>query len=200
MPPRSRGVRCRGLSTSSARAQPQSDRGSASVDVASTPAGKRRGRWSRSPSRRTGCQRARRRSNIFSWNSAISCHLSRRPDCPACQVEEIAQHSDFLHGFFTRRAVLCIYGVAPRLNMGHINIGCGAVCSCRSNLAACGYPRALGVRRHTCGLVRGSRWGGSLRCGWCQCARWRWEVHGAGAPGVRLFEPQKGSPSLKTYI
>ena len=44
--------------------------------------------------------------------------------------------------------------------MGHINIGCGAVCSCRSNLAACGYPRALGVRRHTCGLVQGSRWGG----------------------------------------
>ena len=40
----------------------------------------------------------------------------------------------------------------------------------------------------------------SLRCWWCQCARWRWEVHGAGAPGVRLFEPQKGSPSLKTYI
>ena len=46
--------------------------------------------------------------------------------------------------------------------MGHINIGCGAVCSCRSNLAACGYPRALVVRRHTCGLVQGSRWGGFI--------------------------------------
>ena len=58
--------------------------------------------------------------------------------------------------------MLCIHGVAPRLNMGHINIGCGAVCSCRSNLAACGYPRALGVRRYTCGLVRGSLWGGFI--------------------------------------
>ena len=58
--------------------------------------------------------------------------------------------------------MLCIHGVAPRLNMGHINIGCGAVCSCRSYLAACSYPRALGVRRHTCGLVRGSLWGGFI--------------------------------------
>ena len=90
VPPRSRGVRCRGLSTSSTRAPPQSDRSSASVDVASTPAGKRRRRWSRSPSRRTGCERSRRRSKISSWNSATSCHLSRRPDCPACQEEEIA--------------------------------------------------------------------------------------------------------------
>ena len=24
------------------------------------------------------------------------------------------------------------------------------------------YPKALGVRRHTCGLVRGSRWGGFI--------------------------------------
>ena len=97
--------------------------------------------------------------------------------------------------------MLCIHGVAPRLNMGHINIGCGAVCSCRSNLAACGYPRALGVRRHTCGLVQGSRWGGFIAVRVVPvCAVEVWEVRGAGAPGVRLFEPQKGSPSLKTYI
>ena len=90
VPPRSRGVLCLGLSSSSAHAQPQCVRGSASVDVASTPAGKRRGRWSRSPSRRTGCERSRRRSKILSWNSAISCHHSRRPDSPTCQEEEIA--------------------------------------------------------------------------------------------------------------
>ena len=162
MPPRSRGVLCRGLSTSSALAQPQSDRGSASVDVASTPAGKRRGRWSRSPSRQTGCERSRRRSKIFSWNSAISCHLSRRPDCPACQVEEIAQHSDFSHRYYVTRAVPCMHGVAPRLNIGPDNTGYGAVCSRRSYLAACGYPGVWLCDAITCGLVRGSRWGGFI--------------------------------------
>ena len=164
VPPRSRGVLCRGLSTSSALAQPQSDRGSASVDVASTPAGKRRGRWSRSPSRQTGCERSRRRSKIFSWNSAISCHLSRRPDCPACQVEEIAQHSDFPHPFYVTRAVPCMHGVAPRLNIGPDNTGSGAVCSRRSYLAACGYPGVSVVRRHNVWASAGFALGG-VHCG-----------------------------------
>jgi len=164
VPPRSRGVRCRGLSTSSTRAPPQSDRSSASVDVASTPAGKRRRRWSRSPSRRTGCERSRRRSKISSWNSATSCHLSRRPDCPACQVEEIAQHSDFSHPFYVTRAVPCMYGVARRLDIWPDNTGCGAVCSRRSDLAACGYPGVSGVRRYYAWTTAGVALGG-FHCG-----------------------------------
>ena len=60
--------------------------------------------------------------------------------------------------------MLCIYGVAPRLNMGHINIGYGAVCSRRSDLAACGYPGVSVVRRHNVWANAGVALGG-VHCG-----------------------------------
>ena len=48
--------------------------------------------------------------------------------------------------------------------MGHINIGCGAVCSRRSDLAACGYPGVSGVRRFYVWATAGVALGG-FHCG-----------------------------------
>ena len=94
VPPRSRGVLCRGLSTSSALAQPQSDRGSASVDVASTPACQRRRRWSRSPSRRTGSQDVKDAGVDRRYSAE-----TRRPaaTCPVAQIVPPAKRRRLLN-------------------------------------------------------------------------------------------------------